>query len=223
MPSETPTAAATETPTPTSTLSPTPTATPTPDPRFLVTRAIDGDTLELATGETVRLIGVNTPETVAPGQPVECYGHEASAFTKARAEGQLVTLEKDVSETDRFGRLLRYVWLPDGTMLNEVLVAEGYAQVSTFPPDVTYQERFLAAQQQAAAAGAGLWSGCAGPTPTEPPVNGDGCEPSYPTVCIDLYPPDLDCPQIPYRRFQVTPPDPHGFDGDFDGVGCESG
>jgi len=92
-----------------------------------------------------------------------------------------------VSETDRFDRLLRYVYLESGEMANELLVIDGYAQVSTFPPDVKYQERFLAAQQQAVASGAGLWSACvepeptstqvpvaAGPTATPAPVSGRG-------------------------------------------------
>ena len=92
-----------------------------------------------------------------------------------------------MSETDRFDRLLRYVYLESGEMANELLVIDGYAQVSTFPPDVKYQERFLAAQQQAVASGAGLWSACvepeptstqvpvaAGPTATPAPVSGRG-------------------------------------------------
>jgi micrococcal nuclease len=81
----------------------------------------------------------------------------SQAYTKQLLEGQTVLLEKDVSETDHFGRLLRYVYLENGKMVNELLVRDGYAQVSTFPPDVNYQERFLAAQQQAVASGAGLF------------------------------------------------------------------
>jgi endonuclease YncB( thermonuclease family) len=141
-----------------------------------VQRVIDGDTIEVTIGvttATVRLIGVDTPETVAPGRPVECYGPEASAFTRALLTGKQVVLEKDVSETDRFGRLLRYVWL-DGALVNERLVTEGYAQVATFPPDVRYAELFLTSQQNARAAGRGLWgAGCAGPVgpvPTATPL-----------------------------------------------------
>jgi micrococcal nuclease len=148
-----------------------------------------------------------------------------------------------VSETDRFGRLLRYVYLESGEMVNELLVRDGYAQVSTFPPDVKYQDRFLAAQQQAVASGAGLWLACAVPeptatqlvipptstnvpvvvlpsptsapaiVPTQPPALGGNCDPSYPTVCIPSPPPDLDCGDISHRRFQVLAPDPHRFDG----------
>ena len=132
-------------------------------------------------------------------------------------------LEKDVSETDRYGRLLRYVWVGP-VLFNEVLVRQGYANVSTYPPDVQYQWRFVEAERAAREEGAGLWSACAAPPPPppsqEPPRT--GCDPSYPDVCIPSPPPDLDCSDIPYRRFQVRPPDPHRFDGDGDGVGCES-
>jgi endonuclease YncB( thermonuclease family) len=80
----------------------------------LVLRVVDGDTIEVqlnGQATKVRYIGMNTPETVAPGRPVECYGPEASAANKALVAGQTVTLEKDVSETDQYGRLLRYVWV----------------------------------------------------------------------------------------------------------------
>jgi micrococcal nuclease len=122
---------------------------------------------------------------------VGCFGREASNRNKELVEGKTVFLEKDISETDRFGRLLRYVYLEDGQMVNEVLVLEGYAQVSTFPPDVKHQPRFTVAQQQASSANRGLWGRCQGPAPsqspiaqpTTPPVQGN-CHPSYPTVCI---------------------------------------
>ena len=173
-----------------------------------------------------------------------CYGVEATAKTTELIEraGWQVLLEKDISETDRYGRLLRYVWLPhpDGMrMLNHELVAQGYAQVSTYPPDVKYTDGFLAAQRDAQAHGRGLWGACGGfgvpvatPTPvpapaqpTAPPQSGN-CDPSYPSVCIPPYSQvgDLDCGDISFRRFTVLPPDPHGFDGnDNDGIGCESG
>ena len=139
----------------------------------VVARAVDGDTLALTDGRRVRLILVDTPETVDPNRPVGCYGPEASAFTKSLVEGQTVTLEKDVSETDRYDRLLRYVYLPDGRMLNEVLLSEGYAQVATYPPDVKYVDRFLADQAAARNAGLGLWgAACSEETlsPTSTPV-----------------------------------------------------
>ena len=108
-------------------------------------------------------------------------------------------------------------------MVNELLVAEGFAQPSTFPPDVKYQQRFLAAQQAARDANRGLWGGCqTAPHPVAGQPGGT-CHPSYPTVCIPPPPPDLDCGQITFRRFTVLPPDPHRFDGsDNDGIGCET-
>ncbi len=140
-------------------------ALPTPPPglpQARVTRVVDGDTIEVSMGGrryTVRYIGVDTPESVAPGQPVECYGREASRRNRELVEGKTVLLEKDVSETDRYGRLLRYVWV-DGQMVNAVLVAEGYAQVATFPPDVRYADLFRKLQSQAREQGRGLWGAC---------------------------------------------------------------
>jgi micrococcal nuclease len=134
-----------------------------------VVRVIDGDTIEVdvAIGgrATLRFIGVDTPETVAPGRPVDCFGPEASANTKQLLEGKTVFLEKDVSQTDRFQRLLRYVYLEDGRMVNELIVRDGFAQVATFPPDVKYQQRFLAAQLDARNANRGLWGQCNNASP----------------------------------------------------------
>jgi micrococcal nuclease len=124
-----------------------------------VIRVVDGDTLEVnlqGTKEKVRLIGVDTPETVHPTIGEEPYGREASNFTKEKLTGQKVVLEFDVEERDRYGRLLAYVWL-DGEMFNEVLLSEGYAQIATYPPNVRYVERFQAAQQEAREAERGLW------------------------------------------------------------------
>ena len=192
-----------------------------------VRRAVDGDTIELADGRRVRYIGIDTPESVAPGRPVDCFGREASARNKALVEGGTIHLEKDVSETDRYGRLLRYVWV-DGVLSNEALVREGFAQGATYPPDVKYQDRLLAAQRQAREEGAGLSSACAGGPPTgATPAQAPAapatrtCDAAYPEVCIPPPPPDLDCGAIPHRRFRVLPPDPHRFDGDRDGIGCE--
>ena len=122
----------------------------------LVVRVIDGDTIVIEGGERLRYIGMDTPESTTQH---ECFGDEATARNRALVEGRTVALETDVSDRDRFGRLLRYVYV-DGVMVNELLVREGFATVSTFPPDVKYQERFLAAQTAARQAAAGLWSAC---------------------------------------------------------------
>ncbi len=108
--------------------------------------------------------------------------------------------------------------------MNELLLEGGYAQIATFPPDVKYVDRFLELQREARDAGRGLWSRCdatAAPDAT-PVIAPSGCDPSYPTVCIPSPPPDLDCGEIAFRRFEVIGSDPHRFDGDRDGVGCES-
>lgn len=123
----------------------------------------DGDTVrvDFEGGERnrpVRYIGVDTPETRHPTLGVQPFGQEASKRNAELVGGRRVCLEKDVSELDRFDRLLRYVWLEDGRMVNEVLVAEGLAVTDTFPPDVKYVERFLGAQREAAGAGRGLWA-----------------------------------------------------------------
>lgn len=125
---------------------------------FLVTRVVDGDTIELEGGEKVRYIGIDTPETVKPGWPVECFGKEASRRNRELVEGKRVTLASDVSDRDRYGRLLRFAYLPDGTFVNELLVREGYARVASFPPDISKQDVFLAAERDARAAKRGLWA-----------------------------------------------------------------
>ncbi len=134
-----------------------------------VVSVVDGDTIKIEGGEIVRYIGMNTPETVAPGRPVECFGKEASAKNKELVQGKVVELERDISNRDKFGRLLRYVWL-DGELINEKLVREGFAQVSTYPPDVKYDARLLEAQRQARSEEKGLWGGCALPSPTPKPI-----------------------------------------------------
>ena len=126
-----------------------------------VVRVIDGDTIEVDIGGRlykVRYIGIDTPEIGRPG------ADEATAFNTQLVSGKTVYLEKDVSETDRYGRLLRYVWI-DESMVNAVLVANGYAQVSTYPPDVKYQQDFLELQKQAEANSSGLWAATQ-PVPT---------------------------------------------------------
>lgn len=123
----------------------------------------DGDTIRVdfedgPANQPVRYIGMDAPETVKPGTPVQPLGPEASRENARLVAGKRVCLEKDVSERDRYDRLLRYAWLPDGTMVNEALVLSGLATVDTFPPDVKYVDRFIAAQSAAREAARGMWA-----------------------------------------------------------------
>ncbi|MGI8872618.1 MAG: thermonuclease family protein [Candidatus Limnocylindria bacterium] len=139
-----------------------------PTTRARVVAVVDGDTIRVAIGAQVyrvRYIGIDAPETVDPRRPVGLLGPQASAANRSLVEGQEVVLEKDVSETDRYGRLLRYVWLqkPGGWLLvNLELLRRGLATVTTYPPDVKYVDAlYLPAQRAARSAGVGLW----GPNP----------------------------------------------------------
>lgn len=131
-------------------------------------RIVDGDTIIVRVGgsnERVRLIGINTPELNKPDGPVECYATEASNQTESLigdADGHIL-LERDVSETDQYGRLLRYVWLvtPQGKqLLNEELVEGGYARAIAYHPDVKYQSALNRDQTAARQQGRGLWGAC---------------------------------------------------------------
>lgn len=124
-----------------------------------VKRAVDGDTIELTDGQVVRYIGIDTPETKHPNKAVQCFGVEASKQNEALVVGKTVVLESDVSNTDRYGRLLRYVWV-DGQLINWQLVANGFAFAKSYPPDVAYQASFNEAQQLARENHQGLWSVC---------------------------------------------------------------
>ena len=127
-------------------------AVPAAEGEVVVARVIDGDTIELENGQRVRFIGMDTPEL----EDGACWAQKASQRNSELVLGKAVRLEKDVSETDRYGRLLRYVWVGD-QMVNEVLVVEGLAVVSTYPPDVKYQARFLEAERVARDKGRGMW------------------------------------------------------------------
>src|SRR3990167_5660053 len=138
-----------------------------------VARVVDGDTIEVEGGQTVRYIGINTPETVHPQKTVECFGREASNKNKELVEGKFVQLEKDISETDKYGRLLRYVYV-DGVFVNELLVKEGFAYASSYPPDIKYQDLLNSAQEEARSQNRGLWAGRNGESGTAL-ANQDGC------------------------------------------------
>lgn len=126
---------------------------------FKVTRVIDGDTIEIEGGERVRYIGIDTPETVDPRKPVQCFGVEASKKNKELVEGKMVRLEKDITDRDKYNRLLRYVFV-DNVFINLELVKQGFAYSYSYPPDIKYQDQFLKAQQEAEKTKQGLWSAC---------------------------------------------------------------
>ena len=127
-----------------------------------VARVIDGDTIEVRIGlrrEEVRYIGVDTPETVKPGTPVQCFGPEASGFNHRQLEGRRVRLVLGAERRDVYGRLLAYVYLGD-RFVNALLVRRGYATTLTIPPNDRYADLFDRLQRRAGAAGRGLWSAC---------------------------------------------------------------
>ena len=208
------------------------------DATVKVTRVVDGDTIDISPSvegrSRVRLIGMDTPEVYFGTQP---YGPEASAFAKRELDGREAKLELDVQKIDPYGRLLAYVYLPDGRMFNETLLEEGYAQVATFPPNVKYQERFLKAQREAREANRGLWGLSAGELCKQTDRGngiGSGCSGSE----SETQPEDqstsagsgadsnLDCASFAtqeeaQRVLKQDPSDPNYLDGDGDGVACE--
>jgi micrococcal nuclease len=124
-----------------------------------VIRVIDGDTIKVnidGVQYTIRYIGIDAPESVKANNPVEPFGLEASAKNKELVEGKVVMLEKDVSETDQYGRSLRYVYVGD-LFINAELVRLGYAQAISYPPDIKYQDLFRQLQREARNTGKGLW------------------------------------------------------------------
>jgi micrococcal nuclease len=203
-----------------------------------VTRVVDGDTIDISPSvnghSRVRLIGMDTPEVYIGTQP---YGPEASTFAKQEIEGEEVGLELDVQKVDPYGRLLAYVYLPNGEMFNETLLEEGYAQVATFPPNVTYMDRFLAAQREARAANRGLWGlsagelcqqsdrgngiggGCSGDQSESPPASQSASAGATQDSNLDCG--GFETHEEAQRILEEDPSDPHYLDGDGDGVACE--
>ena len=202
-----------------------------------VVRIVDGDTFVVSIDgrqETVRMIGIDTPEVKDSRAPAACYGDEAEARTTDLLAGQTVWLEVDTRDRDDFDRLLRYVWLGvgDGAMLvNESLVADGYAVARRYPPDTRDAPRLEAAMATARSAGAGLWSACED-LERQHPV-------SLPTVAAGAIVPgapvgwtggDVDCgdfathqqAQLFYQAQGGPASDPHSLDSDGNGLACES-
>jgi micrococcal nuclease len=220
-----------------------------------VQKVVDGDTIDISPAvsgkDRVRLIGVDTPETKEPGCVPQPYGQEASAFTQSRIGTRQVRLEFDVEKMDSDGRLLAYAYTLSGSMFNETLLREGYAQVATFPPNVRYVERFLATQEEARSDGRGLWAlsaeelaqqtdrgngiggtGCTPPAPPPPPEPEPVPEPEsvpkgepVPSPKAPALPKgDVDCGDFATRaeaQAYLLPGDPHRLDADGDGQACD--
>lgn len=212
-----------------------------------VESVVDGDTIKLSTGDVVRYIGVDTPETVDPRTPPQCLGKEASNKNKELVEGKSVRLERDVSDTDRYGRLLRYVYLEDGRMVNDILAREGFAKAASYPPDVKYQRQLLEAEQSARTNQWGLWSTtCSDPVSTQaftapqslstPVVNAtqmpatDTSQQRATTTSANCSTNTYNCPdfstqseaQAVFDTCGGVTNDIHRLDSDSDGVACET-
>jgi micrococcal nuclease len=143
-------------------------ASPDPNKKFIsakIVKVVDGDTMDVSfkdgdkdKKETIRLLLVDTPETVAPGKPIQPFGPEASAFAKETLSGNDVKLEIDVSERDKYGRLLCYLYVGD-RMFNEMLLEKGLARVAyIYPPNIKYVDQFKNIQKKSQLSGAGIWS-----------------------------------------------------------------
>ncbi len=165
-----------------------------------VTGVHDGDTLDVEGGLHIRLVLVDAPELGAPGGPAS-RDHLTALCLGVRA---LVDEDDFQIGTDPYGRVLAVVYCR-GMNANAAMISSGHA--------VTY--RAFCSQSEF---GGEAWTGCSSPPPPAP----GNCDPAYPDVCIPPPPPDLDCKDIPYRNFRVLPPDPHRFDIDADGIGCET-
>ncbi|MEI6054068.1 MAG: thermonuclease family protein [Candidatus Saccharibacteria bacterium] len=217
---------------------------PEPTPLYKVVKVVDGDTIDVNIDdktERLRLIGIDTPETVDPGSPVQCFGKEASDKAKELLSNKQVRLESDKSqgERDKYSRLLRYVFLEDGTSYNKYVIAEGYGKEYTYSSAYKYQAEYKQAQIDAQSQKKGLWaaSTCAGDTkqtassnhaPVAPititpdkPAASSNCDPNY-SPCVPISSTDLDCKDIGFK-VKIIGTDIHNFDGnDDDGLGCES-
>jgi micrococcal nuclease len=183
--------------------------------RGTVTYVVDGDTVDvrLTNGRTerIRLIGIDTPERG------RCDAAKATAYARSLAQGRPAVLQGDATQAtrDRYGRLLAYVWI-GGRDLGYLQLARGLARVYVYDRPFQRLDAYRQAERAGRTHADGIWHACA----SAPPSSGR-CDPSYPDVCIPPPPPDLDCADVPYSRFRVVGADPHHFDGDRDGIGCE--
>jgi len=195
---------------------------------FKVIKVIDGDTIKLENGEVVRYIGIDAPETVHPSKPVQCFGEESSNKNKELVEGKMVRLEKDITDRDKYGRLLRYVWIGD-LFVNDYLVRQGYAYVCTYPPDVKYSKQFVQAQQEARKNNRGLWVACLGQKtiekkpslPTEPTLPKGEIICSHNVYNCSDFSTQAEAQSV-FEYCGGVANDIHRLDADKDGLACES-
>lgn len=131
-----------------------------------IVRVIDGDTIEIEGGEKIRYIGIDAPETVDPRKSAQCFGVEAYNKNRELVESKMARLEKDITNRDKYNRLLRYVWVGD-TFVNLELIKQGFAYSYSYPPDVKYQDQFIKSQQEAREAKRGLWNSCPAVAPAQ--------------------------------------------------------
>jgi micrococcal nuclease len=191
--------------------------------RGTVTRVVDGDTmhvrLESGRTEKVRLIGIDTPELG------RCLAGRATRVARDLAERRRVVLKGDATQAtrDRYGRLLAYAWIRGERDLGYQMLQRGLARVYVYDRPFARLPIYRAAEVVGHRASPSIWRSCASPAPAPAPapVAGGRCDPSYPGVCIPPPPPDLDCKDVAHKGFTVVGADPHRFDGDGDGVGCE--
>jgi len=205
---------------------------------YSVIKVVDGDTISVDIGgtiEIIRLIGINTPETVDPRKPVECFGAEASNKAKELLTNKKVRLENDLTqgERDKYNRLLRYVWLEDGTFFNKEMIRDGYAYEYTYNAPYKYQAEFKQAETEAKTGKTGLWADGAcsqdnqtPPTPPTPPKSQSAVDTSSIICSFNTY----DCANFKTRAeaqqvFEFcggVNSDVHKLDADKDGIACES-
>ncbi len=219
-----------------------PTGVPADAQQATVARIVDGDTLELAatapgpaTQIDVRLLEINTPETQHPDKPVQCYGAEATAhLTQLAPVGSTVWIQRDQEIKDQYGRYLLYLWNEQGTFVNLALVRDGYAEAVLYRPNDKHWNTISAAETNAQQVTVGLWGACdhfgspahtpeatSNPQPQpdlEPNIENNDSSGDY---RFPPPPPDKDCSSIAASSFPVRPGDPHRFDRDGDGIGCE--
>lgn len=191
-----------------------------------VEKVIDGDTIQVLVNgkmETIRLIGIDTPETVDSRKPVQCFGKEASAKAKEILAGKDVSLESDLTQgdKDKYGRLLRFVFLENGTSFNKMMIREGYAHEYTYSVPYKYQLEYKQAEKEARDNDLGLWSPSAcsqslvSPSPAKVVNEND----NYACDCSKLCPQIKTCDEAYY---QLNSCGCTKRDADSDGVPCES-